>query len=79
MALERLHRDADVEIKVGNPYNASQIEDIIVSNRWPMVECKVCGAMHAASIRKLLDSMEGSEFEFCEPDCPKASAEKQGE
>jgi len=74
MALERLHRDADVEIKVGIPYNATQIEDAITGNKWPVVTCKVCGGTHPAAIRKVLESTEGGQFEFCEPECPKAPA-----
>ena len=39
-----------------------------------MVTCKVCGGMHSAAIRKVLESMEGGQFEFCEPECPNAPA-----
>ena len=79
MALERLKRDAEEEITIGVAYNTTQIEDIIMGNKWPMTKCSVCGGMHAAAIRKIVESMEGSQFEFCEPECPNASAEKQGE
>lgn len=79
MPLERLHRDKDEEIKVGIPYNATQIEDVIMSNRWPQVKCKLCGGMHSAAIRKVVESMEGSQFEFCEPECSNSPAKQQGE
>jgi len=76
---DRLHRDADEEILVGHPYNSKQIEDAIQSDRWPMVECKICGGTPAAAIRQVSDTREGGVFEFVAPECTKAPSETRGE
>jgi hypothetical protein len=77
--IDRLRRDADEEIILGHPYNPQQIEDIIMENRWPNVRCKVCGGMHFAAIRKIMNTLQGGEFEFVDPECPNAPAEKREE
>ena len=76
---DRLHREAEVEIVVGHHYNSKEIEDAIQSDRWPMVDCKVCGGRHLAAILKVIDTREGGVFEFVAPACPNVPAEKQGE
>lgn len=76
---DRLKRDADEEVLIGHPYNPQQVEDIIMSNRWPKVECKVCGGEHPAAIQKTMETKQGGEFEFVAPECPGVPPEQQGE
>lgn len=74
--LERLDRGPQEEAYIGKQYNASEVQDIILQKRWPKVQCKACGKMHDASIRKVCDSESGGEFQFCEPDCPGATTQE---
>lgn len=76
---DKLHRDADERILVGQHYNVKQIEEAIQSDRWPSVECKACGGSHPAAIRKVQDTQEGGVFEFVAPECPNAQAETREE
>jgi len=72
--VEKLDRAPVHEAKVGSRHNAEEIEEIILSNRWPQAQCKACGKMHVAAIRKVLDTPQGGEFEFVEPECPNPEA-----
>jgi len=79
MVVERLNRMPAEMARLGSQHNAPEIEDIILQKRWPMVECKVCGKMHDAAIRKVCDSEQGGEFQFCEPECPTAPSSEAKE
>lgn len=76
---DKLRRDADRDIVVGHTYNSKQIEDIIMSDRWPTAGCEVCGGRHPAAIRKAMDTQHGAEFEFIAPECPNPPAATGGE
>jgi hypothetical protein len=62
------------EIKEGKVFTGDSIEQIILSNMWPKMDCKVCGSSHLAAIRKTIDSREGGMYEFVEGRCPNVSA-----
>jgi|AP12_2_1047962.scaffolds.fasta_scaffold18527_1 hypothetical protein len=58
-----------VDVRKGGIYNAWEVHQIISEDKWPMLECKTCGASHLAAIRKNRDSRQGGEFEFVEAEC----------
>jgi hypothetical protein len=74
--VDRLERATVKEARIGSQHNATMIEEIILQNRWPKAQCKVCGKMHDAAIQKVCESEDGGEFMFCEPACPEAPAQE---
>jgi len=72
--LEKLNRAPMEETRVGSQHNAAGIQTIILEQRWPKVKCKTCGKTHDAAIRKVCDSEQGGEFQFCDPECPGESS-----
>jgi hypothetical protein len=50
-----------------------------MTKRWPKAQCKVCGKMHLAAIRKIVDTLQGGEFEFVEPECSSREAAAEEE
>ena len=68
--VEKLDRAPIEEAKIGSQHNQEGIENIVTENRWPRVECKVCGKMHLAAIQKIMETKQGGLFEFVEPECP---------
>ncbi len=77
--LEKLKRAPVQKACIGSEHNTQEIEEIIMDNRWPKADCRVCGGVHLAAIRKIRDTLQGGEFQFVEPECPNVPAEKQGE
>lgn len=75
--VDRLDRALTEEAYIGSQHNATIIEEIILQKRWPKAQCKICGKMHDASIRKVRNSEQGGEFQFCEPECPDAPSPEQ--
>lgn len=75
--LERLDRGPMDEVYIGSQYNAPEIQDIILQQRWPKVQCKTCGKTHDAAIVKICNSEQGGEFQFCMPECPDAPSKEQ--
>jgi len=73
--LEKLNRAPMEDASIGGQHNPAGIQSIILEQRWPKVQCKICGKMHDASIRKVCDSEQGGEFQFCEPECPNAGSQ----
>ncbi|MEW6720522.1 MAG: hypothetical protein AB1346_08745 [Thermodesulfobacteriota bacterium] len=80
MVVERMKRSQVTEVTVGSQHNSEDIETIINEDRWPKVECKVCGESHSCAIMKVVDTLQGGEFKFVEPACPnRPGAEKPAE
>lgn len=77
--IDRLERAPVNEARIGSQHNPSEIENIIMTKRWPKAQCKVCGKMHLAAIRKIVDTLQGGEFEFVEPECPSREAAAEEE
>jgi len=77
--LEKLDRAPMEEVRIGGQFNAAEIQSIILEQRWPRAKCKTCGNTHDASIRKVCESEQGGEFQFCEPECPNASSSREQE
>jgi hypothetical protein len=72
--VDRLNRALVDDARIGSQHNQQQMEDIITEKRWPKVLCKVCGETHLAAIRKVMETKQGGEFEFVEPECPNRPA-----